>query len=61
MANSDKEKLPLDGSSNAAEVSQVEETRRKLMTKLVTGAFAVPTVLVTLNTNAAHASKIPIP
>ena len=56
MTDSDKEKLPLDGSSNAAEGSQVQETRRKLVAKLAAGAFAVPAVLVTLNRTAAHAS-----
>ena len=56
MTDSDKENLPLDGSSNAEEGSQVEETRRKLVAKLAAGAFAVPTILATLNRTAAAAS-----
>ena len=36
--------------------SDVENARRKLVTKLAAGAFAVPAVLVTLNRTAAHAS-----
>ena len=56
MTNSDKEKLPHEGSSNAAEGGQVEENRRKLVAKLAAGAFAVPTILATLNRTAAAGS-----
>ena len=56
MTDSDKETLPLDGSSSAVEGSQVEESRRKLVGKLAAGAFAVPTVLATLSRTAAASS-----
>lgn len=56
MTDSEKENLLLDGSSNVAVGSQVEETRRKLVRKLAAGAFAVPAVLATLSRTAAAAS-----
>ncbi len=56
MAHKDNEEPLGNEEGKRADLNQVEETRRKLMTKLVAGAFAVPTVLITLNRNAAHAS-----
>jgi hypothetical protein len=56
MTDSDKEKLPLDGSSSAVEGSQVEETRRKLVAKLAAGAFAIPAVLASISAQAAPLS-----
>ena len=37
-------------------LAAVENNRRKLITKLAAGAFAVPAVLATLSTTPAHAS-----
>jgi hypothetical protein len=37
-------------------LASVENARRKLMTKIAAGAFAVPTVLVSLSSTPAHAS-----
>ena len=36
--------------------SDVENARRKLVTKLAAGAFAVPTILAALSRTPAHAS-----
>ena len=51
-----KEELPVDGISNAGKGNEVEENRRKLVTKLAAGAFAVPTILAALSRTPAHAS-----
>jgi hypothetical protein len=56
MTHRDNEELHGKQEDEAVDPNKVEETRRRLMTKLVAGAFAVPTVLVKLNTTAAHAS-----
>ncbi len=58
MTDSDKENLPLDGSSNAEEGNEVEENRRKLVAKLAAGAFAIPAVLASISAQAAPVSPL---
>ncbi len=51
-----KEEPPVDGISNAGKGGEVEENRRKLMTKLAAGAFAIPAVLASISAQAAPSS-----
>jgi hypothetical protein len=54
----DNEKHNKEPASHESDIPalDVENARRKLVTKLAAGAFAVPTILAALSRTPAHAS-----
>jgi hypothetical protein len=55
----DNEKHNKEPASHESDIPalDVENARRKLVTKLAAGAFAVPTILAALSRTPAHASN----
>jgi len=56
MADNDTHSKVAGLNEDDTPASEVENARRKLVTKLAAGAFAVPTILAALSRTPAHAS-----